>query len=429
LDRATPLESGWRGSPAETRMLNDDLLRPLGVEPPQPAPAAGSGAIGLMFALASIVLMSGVVWATLAKDPLAGEPQAIATIQRTQAQAQRPRDSTPPPGSQVITLAEQTPADAAASRPTETERQQAREVETDSGVRVIRPNGTAAPQSVIVRVPDPQSAVRLAPAPDRRLVERGPHGNLPRIGADGSRPADVYARPLLPIQRTSAIKIAIVVGGLGISNQTTGDAIRRLPANVSFAFAPYGAELDRQVAQARDEGHEVLVQVPMEPFDYPDNDPGPRTLLTSATAEQNLDRLLWVMARVQGAVGVVNYMGGRYTSTEPAIAATLREVGRRGLFFLDDGSSGRSMAAMVGPGLGIPTPRADVVIDAVQRGTEIEQALARLEDIAKQKGTAIGFASALPVSVDRIAKWMKAAESRGIVFIPVSATAPLPRRS
>ena len=33
------------------------------------------------------------------------------------------------------------------------------------------------------------------------------------------------------------------------------------------------------VARAREAGHEVLLEVPMEPFDYPDNDPGPQTLL------------------------------------------------------------------------------------------------------------------------------------------------------
>ncbi len=50
---------------------------------------------------------------------------------------------------------------------------------------------------------------------------------------------------------------------------------------------PYGADVERLVARARGEGHEILLQVPMEPFGYPDNDPGPQTLLTSLTPEQN----------------------------------------------------------------------------------------------------------------------------------------------
>ena len=54
-----------------------------------------------------------------------------------------------------------------------------------------------------------------------------------------------------------------------------------------------------------------LAQVPMEPYDYPDNDPGPQTLLTSLGAEQNVDRLHWHLSRFQGYVGIANFMSLR----------------------------------------------------------------------------------------------------------------------
>ena len=101
-----------------------------------------------------------------------------------------------------------------------------------------------------------------------------------------------------------------MVGGLGIGANTTADALRKLPGPMTLAFAPYGGDLERQAARAREAGHEVMLQVPMEPFDYPDNDPGPHTLLTSIDAGQNLDRLHWLMSRFQGYVGIVNSMGG-----------------------------------------------------------------------------------------------------------------------
>ncbi len=87
----------------------------------------------------------------------------------------------------------------------------------------------------------------------------------------------------MPPNRKDAPRIAIVIGGVGISASGTADAFAKLPAPVTFAFAPYGADLDKLAEHARAEGHEVLLQVPMEPFDYPDNDPGPQTLLTSLT--------------------------------------------------------------------------------------------------------------------------------------------------
>ena len=58
----------------------------------------------------------------------------------------------------------------------------------------------------------------------------------------------------------------------------------------------------------------------MEPFDYPDNDPGPQTLLTSLTPQQNVDRLYWLMSRFQGYVGLINMMGARFTASEQSFA-------------------------------------------------------------------------------------------------------------
>ena len=116
---------------------------------------------------------------------------------------------------------------------------------------------------------------------------------------------------------------------------------------MTFAFAPYGIDLERWVARARGEGHEVLLQVGMEPFDYPDNDPGPQTLLTSLTPEQNIDRLHWFLSRFQGYVGVTSLMGARFTATDQALAPVLREVGKRGLIYFDDGTSPRSVAGQI----------------------------------------------------------------------------------
>ena len=85
----------------------------------------------------------------------------------------------------------------------------------------------------------------------------------------------------------------------------------------------------------------------MEPFDYPDNDPGPQTLLVSLTPEQNVDRLHWLMSRFQGYVGISNFMGARFTASEPALAPVLKEASQRGLIYVDDGSSHRSLAGQV----------------------------------------------------------------------------------
>ena len=143
-----------------------------------------------------------------------------------------------------------------------------------------------------------------------------------------------------------------MIGGLGVGAAKTTDAIMKLPPAVTLAFTPYGSDPGKLVERARAQRHEILLQVPMEPFDYPDNDPGPQTLLTTLGAEQNLDRLHWHLSRFQGYVGIANFMGARFVATDTAMQPIIREAAKRGLGYLDDGSAPRSVAASArgGPG-------------------------------------------------------------------------------
>ena len=161
----------------------------------------------------------------------------------------------------------------------------------------------------------------------------------------------------------------------------------------------------------------------MEPFDYPDNDPGPQTLLTSLALEQNVDRLYWMLSRFQGYVGVSNYMGARFTASEAAFVPILKEVAKRGLIYFDDGASSRSLAAQISGAQHLTFTKADVPLDAVPTATEIGKALQRLESVARANGVAVGTISALPISIDRVAQWAKAAEGRGFILVPISVAA------
>jgi polysaccharide deacetylase 2 family uncharacterized protein YibQ len=275
----------------------------------------------------------------------------------------------------------------------------------------------------------PASPDARAPV-EQRVLEHSTYGAIPRIAPDGARPADLYAQRVdTPAAKKNNPRIAIVIDGLGISTNLTQEAIKALPAPVTFAFSPYGSDVEHAVARARAEGHEALLQAPMEPFDFPDNDPGPHALLTSLSASQNLDRLHWLMSRFQGYVGVVNTMGARFTASEPALAPVLKDIAARGLIYVDNGASPRSLAGQLAGASGMPFARAEIALDAVPTAAHIDAALARLEAVARERGSAVGIASALPVSVERIAQWAKAAEDRGIVLVPITAVAIKPKSS
>jgi uncharacterized protein len=383
---------------------HDELREPLGVAPPpKRKPPFRLLAVS---SVALLVAASGVFLARM-DNRLGGEPYAVAAIE------QHPAVSPPPPAAH--------PADAAATPAASSEQMSASQIEAQSGVKVVRPGGASAPGSLIIEVPQ-ALGLHLTPAPDERLVEKSHYGLLPRIGADGARPADIYARPsLVPENLKAAPRVALLIGGLGLSEDGTADAIRQLPGGVSLAFAPYGPQVARQAADARDAGHEIFLQAPMEPFDYATNNPGPHTLLTSASDAQILDDLHWLMTRFSGYVGVTNFLGAKFTAEEAPLSLTLRDIASRGLIYVDDGSSPRSLARNMAVHLALPAADADVVIDAVQKPQAIEEALTRLEAMARANGSALGVATALPMSVEHISRWARSLEARGLALTPVSA--------
>ena len=145
-------------------------------------------------------------------------------------------------------------------------------------------------------------SIKLVEAPDRRVTEDTAAGPLPRISEDGLLPWQVYARPFNAADKRP--RIAIVITGLGMSRAITDQAITQLPPTVTLAFDSQGPVVAAWGGRARQDGHGILLQVPMEPFDYPRSDPGPATLLTSLPNGDNMDRLLTAMRRMVGYVGI-----------------------------------------------------------------------------------------------------------------------------
>jgi polysaccharide deacetylase 2 family uncharacterized protein YibQ len=410
-------------------VADDELSAPLGKNAkkkrrsfrlPIRIPHVIAGTLGLF-------VLACAAWALMVDDPLGGEPIAVIATGSAPAKAgptlpsvvsaQGPRSYDGPDAAiakQIPIVAP--PQPAAGSAPA-----------TNPNTKVV----TIIDGSTGKRQEVPISTSRDVRAPlEQRLLEGSRHGVIPRVAPDGARPSDVYARAPTPLQgKKDGPKVAIIIGGLGVSANVTKQATEKLPGPVTFAFTPYGADVEGMVTSARAAGHEVLLQAPMEPFDYPDNDPGPQTMLTSLSAEQNTDRLHWVMSRFQGYVGITNYMGARFTSTEAALAPMLKETSRRGLIFVDDGSSPRSLAGQISGANNLPFAKGEIQLDAVTTPAHIDRALARLEALAREHGTAVGTASALPASIERIAQWARAAEGRGIVLVPITAVAIKPKSS
>ena len=378
------------------RIALRDRLAPVGRILRKP-PVAVAGAGLLLLAAAGLFV-------TVLGDPRAGAPSARVALER-----QAPPPAPTPTGLEAFSI--------------------------DAGGLYADLTGEAEPGltgEAVITLPDgatvsgdgapvtaPRVAARpLAAAPIAGLHQPGPDGPLPRIAPDGRVPAQAYARPF---QSNGKPRVALIVGGLGLNPTTTRAAIERLPAEVTLSFVPYAEGLQGWIDLARAQGHEVMIEIPMEPTGYPANDPGPYTLLASAEPAEIEAKLNWLLSRATGYFGVTNYLGDRFAGSQGGMTAFTGLLRQRGIAFLDDGSMSRSRGAWA-------RASANRIIDEQQSPAAIVGQLNALEALAKAQGQAMGSGFSYPVTVEAVARWTAGLDARGLQLAPASAMASRPGR-
>ncbi|HZV85030.1 MAG TPA: divergent polysaccharide deacetylase family protein [Brevundimonas sp.] len=387
------------GAPPAQRSMRDRLAA-VGRVLRRPPVAVASAGLLLLGAAALFVTVLG--------DPRAGAPSVRATLKR-----EAPVAAPTPTGLEAFSMSaygswEDLAADAGAAAP------------PLSGEAVITlPNGaTVAGDGTPVTAPR-FAAQPLPAAPIAGLSQPGPNGPLPSIATDGRVPAQAYARPFRSNGRP---RVALIVGGLGLNAATTRAAIERLPPEVTLSFVPYAEGLQGWIDQARAQGHEVMLEIPMEPTGYPDRiDPGPHTLLAADGQLEIQAKMAWLLGRATGYFGVTNYVGDRFSGAQGGMNAFMAVLRQRGVAFLDDGSMSRRPGAWA-------RASANRIIDEQQTPAAIVAQLNALEALAKGQGQALGTGFSYPVTVEAVARWSAGLEARGLQLAPASAMTQRPGR-
>ncbi len=279
---------------------------------------------------------------------------------------------------------------------------------------------TAAPPSRVAaaptQAPPPKPAAPTTAKPAPPPAATRPPAPRPPAPARGGK---TYARTFT--SKPGQPRIAIVLWSLGLSRAATSTAIQRLPGEVTLGMTPYGRDLQSWADQARAAGHEVLLLLPMEPHSYPDDDPGPHTLLTSLPIEDNLQRLNWLLGRFEGYVGVTNYMGSRFTSSASDMRPILETVKQKGLLYLDSRTASNSVGFRVAGEIGLDRAVNSRFLDAEASRPAIDARLAELERVARTQGAAVGIGFPYPVTLERLTQWIATLEQKGIQLAPLTA--------
>lgn len=271
---------------------------------------------------------------------------------------------------------------------------------------------------------DVETLSELPPAPIDGLHERTSRGRLPVVAGDGREVADAYARPFHA--RADQPTVSIVLGGLGINYTHTIAAIDDLPPEVTLSFAAHARGLQTWIDRARAAGHEVLIELPLEPYDHGRVRPHQNMLRADASGADNVDNLEGILALGQGYFGLLNYQGDRFASNDDAAQTMFAALRDRGVAFIEDGSipgEGLSQAAALS---GARFAKADIVVDSRIDAESMQSQLMALEARALQDGSALGTAIAYPLTIDILSEWVEELEDKGIMLAPASTLQAVP---
>ena len=251
------------------------------------------------------------------------------------------------------------------------------------------------------------------------ITEETETGPLPVIATDGRQPWLEYSRGFKRADRKP--RIALIISNLGLSNTYTKAALELLPEDITLSFSHVAPRLKNWVREARQKGHEILLDIPMEPIGFPKNDPGRATLLTSSNEVENLNRLEHIMKQAGGYVGLLGTQGTKFMLHSETLLPVLRSIKQRGLIYVDSRSTSRSLGPDLASSIQLPKAFNNVFVDKEPSQEKIKNKLDELERIALERRFAVGIAQPLPITIEILSQWTKRLETKQIALAPITA--------
>lgn len=258
----------------------------------------------------------------------------------------------------------------------------------------------------------------LSPAPNPKLIDRYQDKELP-IAEDGITPWQSYARPV-PIPSTP--KIAIVITGIGLHNTISEESLSLNP-NISMSISPYAKNPEIWAKAARSNGHEILLDLPLETADYPATDPGPMALLAEYPAGEILRKLYNLMALFPGYIGGVTQRNDVVLSNNQAAQPIMKEFKKRGVLLMLDHNTIPATTAELITQTNVPYVSADILLDTSLRPEAIRKKFTELETIAKTQGFAVATLHPYPLTLTELTNWLNTLPSKDLALVPLSTIA------
>ncbi len=208
-----------------------------------------------------------------------------------------------------------------------------------------------------------------------------------------------------------SFRMALVITELGRASEAERRAWAELPVAVTLVYPDTVKAIETGRAAGADVAREILVELPMEPTNYPVVRPGPRALFIDDSREET-ERILGRRLQVnEGAAGFATKFGDRAIENPRVMEQVLTFVARRGLVFLDLTGSPRTLTQQVA----LETGATAVVAAELEVGSErvLIEEITRRTRAAQRSGEGIWVLRHTPGLPAAMARAVKAQDEAG----------------
>jgi len=268
---------------------------------------------------------------------------------------------------------------------------------------------------------------RIDIVPSQRALPKAPIAGLTRQSAFGPVPSKTAGNSLLAYKRPHSRQagkqpVSLIIGGLGINRRLTQDAIQSLPADVTLSFAAHSVGLQEWVNSARADGHEVLIEIPMESTNFDPTEPGgDRALRVSLPPAENGRRLDWMLSRAQGYAGLINFNGNAFLTRADVAAPFMDRLSQTGLGFITDGDFQAPSLPVLASSVRQPFKTGHGLIDPSPISRVISARLTGLGQEAQSGAHPVGVGFAYPETIAEVQAWIATLDAQNLQLAPATS--------
>ncbi|EEW77063.1 conserved hypothetical protein [Haemophilus influenzae RdAW] len=191
-------------------------------------------------------------------------------------------------------------------------------------------------------------------------------------------------------------KLAIVIDDVGYHLKEDA-AIFAMPREISVAIIPAAPYARARNQEAKSQGRDILIHMPMQPVSAVKIEDG--GLHLGMSAAQVNDRVNTAKNIVRDAIGMNNHMGSAATADPQLMTYLMTALQEKHLFFLDSRTIGKSVAGKIAKEQGVRSLDRHIFLDDSNEFADVQRQFKAAIHYARKHGSAIAIGHPRPNTI------------------------------